>query len=187
MKIGVYCGSFNPIHNGHINVAKWILEKEKLDKIIWVPLYKPFHKSLEELEAPEYRLEMVKLAVKDNKQFEVFDKEIISKEVRDTLDIIEDINNEYGVNELYTIIGGDAAESFHLWQNHSKILEISNVIVYSRRGHSVDLLPKMKLLKAPYLDVSATEIRNKLENKYSIEQLIPREVYNYIIEKNLYK
>ena len=44
MKIGVYCGSFNPIHNGHINVAKWILEKEKLDKIIWVPLYKPFHK-----------------------------------------------------------------------------------------------------------------------------------------------
>ena len=97
MKIGVYCGSFNPIHNGHINVAKWILEKEKLDKIIWVPLYKPFHKSLEELEAPEYRLEMVKLAVKDNKQFEVFDKEIVSKEVRDTLDIIEDINNESSI------------------------------------------------------------------------------------------
>ena len=91
------------------------------------------------------------------------------------------------MNELYTIIGGDAAESFHLWQNHNKILEISNVIVYSRRGHSVDLLPKMKLLKAPYLDVSATEIRNKLENKYSIEQLIPREVYNYIIEKNFVK
>ena len=131
MKIGVYCGSFNPIHNGHINVAKWILEKEKLDKIIWVPLYKPFHKSLEELEAPEYRLEMVKLAVKDNKQFEVFDKEIVSKEVRDTLDIIEDINR-LSSKDIIILFKPQFEVGTKIKRKKKRVVKDKNAIINSR-------------------------------------------------------
>ena len=79
MKIGIYGGSFNPVHNGHLKVAEWILDRVKLDKIIWVPLYKPYHKEVSYLLEPEHRYNMLKLALGNKEKYEISRVEIDDK------------------------------------------------------------------------------------------------------------
>ena len=187
MKIGIYGGSFNPVHNGHLKVAEWILEKVKLDKIIWVPLYKPYHKEIFELEEPEHRYNMLKLALEEKNEYEISTVEIEDKIISYTLDTLLKIKKIYPNDELYEIIGGDSAETFHQWKDYEKILENSKVLVYSRRGYKVKISHNMELIDAPYLDISSTIIRDRIEDGKSISDLVPEKVEEYIYKNNLYR
>ena len=187
MKIGIYGGSFNPVHNGHLKVAEWILEKKKLDKIIWIPLYKPYHKEISELEDPEHRYNMLKLALGDNNKYEISRVEIDEKIISYTLDTLLKLKRLYPNDEFYEIIGGDSAETFHSWKDYKEILENSKVLVYSRRGHKVKITKHMELIDAPYLDISSTMIRHKVMENKSISDLVPKMVEDYIKSNNLYR
>jgi nicotinate-nucleotide adenylyltransferase len=187
MKIGIYGGSFNPVHNGHLKVAEWILDKVKLDKIIWVPLYKPYHKEIIDLEEPEHRYNMLKLALKNKKKYEISRVEIDDKIISYTLDTLLKLRNQYPGNEFYEIIGGDSAETFQTWKDYKEILENAKVLVYSRRGHEVKITENMELIEAPYLDISSTLIREKVENGESISGLVPKTVEEYIYNNKLYR
>lgn len=187
MKIGIYGGSFNPIHNGHLKVAEWILEKVKLDKIIWVPLYKPYHKEIFELEEPKHRYNMLKLALAGKREYEISTVEIDEKIISYTLDTLLKIKKIYPDDEFYEIIGGDSAESFHQWKDYKTILENAKVLVYSRRGYEVKISSNMELIDAPYLDISSTIIRNRIDEGKSISDLVPEKVEEYIYKNNLYR
>lgn len=187
MKIGIYGGSFNPVHNGHLKVASFILEKKKLDKIIWVPLYKPYHKEISELEEPEHRYNMLKLALENKKNFEISRVEIEDKIISYTLETLLKIKKLYPEDELYEIIGGDSAETFHSWKDYKEILENAKVLVYSRRGHKVKIIKNMELIDAPFLDISSTRIRDLVEENKSISDLVPKPVEEYIYKNNLYR
>ena len=187
MKIGIYGGSFNPVHNGHLKVAEWILDRVKLDKIIWVPLYKPYHKEISDLEDSEHRYNMLKLALKNKKKYEISRVEIDEKIISYTLDTLLKLKKQYPGNEFYEIIGGDSAETFHTWKDYKEILENAKVLVYSRRGHKVKITENMELIEAPYLDISSTLIREKVENNESIFGLVPKAVEEYIYNNKLYR
>lgn len=187
MKIGIYGGSFNPVHNGHLKVAEWILSKAGLDKIIWVPLYKPYHKEISDLLEPEHRYNMLKLALGNKKKYEISRVEIEDRIISYTLDTLLKLKKQNPGDELYEIIGGDSAETFHTWKDYKEILKNAKVLVYSRRGHMVKLTENMELIEAPYLDISSTQIREKVENGESISGLVPKSVEEYIYSNKLYR
>ena len=187
MKIGIYGGSFNPVHNGHLNVAEWVLEKTDLDKIIWVPLYKPYHKDLTDLIEPFHRYNMLKLALEGMERYGISTIEIDAQVISYTLDTLLKLKEVYPEDELYEIIGGDSAETFHLWKDYEKILANAKVLVYARKGHEVKIMENMELIDAPYMDISSTMIRDKLEEGEDISNFVPKAVEEYIKVNNLYR
>lgn len=187
MKIGIYGGSFNPIHNGHILVAKYVLEKLKLDKLIIVPVGTPSHREIFQVE-PEIRLKLVKSAFLNEKKVEISDIEIFSKEKNYTYDTLLKIRDIYRGAEFYEIIGEDSAENFTEWKEYKKILELSKVVILRRKGHRNKLQGENIIyLKSPYFQYSSTEIREMIVHGEDISNCVPKDVKELIEKKNLYK
>jgi nicotinate-nucleotide adenylyltransferase len=190
MKIGLFGGSFDPIHIGHLIIANFSLEEFGLDKVFFIPANaSPF--KTEYLFSPACRLEMVRLAVKDNEKFEVSDFEITKGGVSYTITTIEYFENLLPGSQIFLIVGQDSAESLHLWKDSKKIVEKVNVVVYPRiingefRKFKVpeplkEYKDKFHILNTPYVDISSTLIRERLRSRKSIRYLVPKEVLDYI-------
>lgn len=193
MKIGVFGGSFNPIHNGHIQIVLEAIKILNLDRIIVVPVGVPSHR-VDVIEGI-HRCRMCKLAFED---FDVKDKIIISDievnslETSYTYDTLLKLKEVYKDDEFYEIIGEDSANNFKIWRDNEKILEDSKVTVFKRKGDNnlkIDecLKEKMLILDTPYFEYSSTEIREKIIKKEKIDGLLPKKVIQYITQKNLYQ
>lgn len=187
MKIGIYGGSFNPIHNGHIFIAKYVTKALKLDKLLIIPVGIPSHRE-NTLVDGEVRIKMCKEAFKNEKKIEVLDIEIKSKKLCYTYDTLLKIRELYKNSEIYEIVGGDSAENFTSWKNYEEILKLSKIVIFKRKGYKSNL-PKEKVIEieTSYLPYSSTEIRNKIKNGKRIDEDVPKEVEKIIVEKGLYK
>lgn len=188
MKIGIFGGSFNPIHLGHVKMIEIALEKLKLDKIIVVPVGVPSHRE-NNLVSSRDRLNMCSLALKNISQAELSSLEIDDEEINYTYDTLLKIKEHYPNSELYEIIGEDSANYFHLWKNYREILKMCKVVVFKRKEsfHKKNLnKEEMLYIEAPYFDYSSTEIREKIKEKKNLEKFLPKEVIEYIKEKSLY-
>lgn len=186
MKIGIFGGSFNPIHNGHIEIVKFMISTLSLDKILIVPLGIPSHKK-NNLVAGKKRATMCKLAFKDLKNIEILDLEIKQNSTSYTIDTLKKIISIYGeYNEYFEIIGKDSADYFNSWKDYKEILRLSTVVVFDREAYEGEKIEGLIYLKTPFFPISSTQIREKIKKNENIDNLVPLAVKKFIKKYNLY-
>jgi len=189
IKIGLFGGSFDPIHHGHLIVAEWLLNELELNSVYFVPVYKHAFSKKSEITPAQQRLEMVKLAVQDFENFEVSDFEISKKGISYTIDTVRFFKKKFPNARLFFFIGGDNLAEFHLWKDYQLLVELTTFVVYDRPGGQIpDHLPKEKFLfvKAPIIEISSTIIRQRCKAGKTVKSLIPLPVWQYIQQNHLY-
>ena len=192
MKIGLYFGTFNPIHVGHLAIANYLVEHSDMDQIWFVvtPL-SPFKKKSSML-ANHHRLEMVYLATQNYDSLQPSDIEFKLPEPNYTITTLTVLQEKYPNHDFSLIMGEDNLKSLHKWKNYEVILENYNVYVYPRlskgqTAHQFENHPKITRLEAPIMEISSTFIRNEIANKRNTQPLLDVNVWNYIDEMNFYK
>lgn len=190
MNIGLYFGSFNPIHTGHLIIASHVLEHTGLDKIWFVvsphnPL-KESHTLLNEYD----RLHLAELAIKDNNKFRASNVEFHLPKPSYTIDTLTYLSEKFPLEKFTVIMGSDSYQNLSRWKNYTKILEYYKIVVYERPGFTVDttnIHPHVTLLKAPYLEISSTYIRSQIRENKSIRYLVPDAVMECIADNRYYQ
>jgi nicotinate-nucleotide adenylyltransferase len=187
MKVGLFGGSFDPIHIGHLIIANFALNEFALDKVIFIPAStSPFKNDY--LFTPIDRLEMVKIAIRDNDKFEVSDFEVKNGGISYTIRTVEYFKKVY---RIFLIVGQDSAESLHCWKESFEILRNVEVLVYRRIIDGivkdfkvpevlVEYANKFHIINSPYIDVSSTLVRKLLNSGKSVRYLVPDGVLEYI-------
>lgn len=184
-RIGIFGGSFNPIHLGHIILAGDIAEKFNLEKILFIPAYTPPLKSESELLPYKLRYKMVESAIKD---YNVFDISNIEKRLpvpSYTINTLRELKKEFPDAKFYLIIGSDQAAQFKEWKEYDKIAETTEIIVMSRNETRMKN-SNMILYDRRIIDISSTEIRRRIKNNLSYRRFLPETVYRIIENEKLY-
>lgn len=195
MKLCVFQGTFNPIHNAHLGAAKYIIEKLHYDKVIFIPAFRPPHKDYKESYSI-HRLNMVKLAVEGNSHFIVSDIEFKRCDTSYTYTTICELHNTFSVDgKIKFIIGTDAFKRIETWYKADELKKLVDFIVFIRennfnpeefrnlkeKGYSFEFMPM------EFNDISSTEIRERIKAGRSVTGLVPEKVEEYIKENELYK
>jgi len=187
----VYSGSFNPIHNGHIALAEYLVDRQIVDEV-WViitpqnPL-KPSNTLIND----NLRLQMARLALEGRKGIVVSDVEIHLPKPSYTIDTLRFLQSQYPLYSFCLLIGQDNVTIFDKWKSYRQILQDFRVLVYPRSGATTTeqlKYPEMQLLTdAPTVDISSTDIRNRVKSGLPITGLLPDAVAEFITEHRLYK
>ena len=195
-RIGIYGGTFNPIHMAHLITAEEVCEQMHLDKILFIPSANhPFKDSNGLLDSAS-RLKMVNMAIEGNMKFESSDLEIkLPIETKSyTVNTLLLLKEQYKAEQvkLYLIIGMDNLAELHKWKNPEKLFMLSEVVVINRPGYYIkdvdnEFNRQVTYVPVTNIDISSTEIRNRILENRSVKYLIPEAVENYITEHNLYK
>jgi nicotinate-nucleotide adenylyltransferase len=188
-KIGLFFGSFNPIHMGHLIIANIMAQNTDLDKV-WLVVspqnpFKPSKGLLHEFD----RYDLVKAAIADNYKLEASDVEFHLPKPSYTIHTLAYLTEKYPNKEFKVIIGEDNLENFTKWKNHEQILAQFGLYVYPRphvTNSDLKRHPQVTIVEAPMIDISATYIRNCIKNNKSIRYLVPESVENMIRMKNFY-
>lgn len=199
IKTGIFGGAFNPVHNGHLALADSYLDSLKLDRVIFIPTANPPHKTDRFFAAKEDRLNMLSLAVKDFDCFEMSDIEFQRHGKSYTYETLCLLREKYSYDDFYLIIGADQFLAFNQWYRYRDILDMVTLCTAARENDnekkrildfaaSLDGLDKSRfyLSAADVVKVSSSEIREKIKSGEDVSSLIPKAVYNYIVEKGLY-
>lgn len=192
MKLGLYGGSFDPIHNAHLIIAQFVLDELQLEKVIFIPSAIPPHK--ETFASSEYRCKMVQLAIQDNPRFECSDVEIQRGGTSYSVDTITYFRDRYHLDKenLFWIMGSDNLVDLPNWKQPERILQMCTIVVFPRRKNNFHQAPMeirqqvIYLKDAPIIDISSTTIRHFLNARRSIKYLVPPEVEKIILDKGLY-
>ena len=183
MKIGLYFGSFNPIHNGHLAIAQFLMQKSLFDQIWMVVSPNNPLKDKSDLAPENDRLNIVKLAIQDIPYLHACDIEFSLPAPSYTIETLNELEKQYPNDEFSLILGADNIENFHKWKRYEEILKRYMLYVYPRSGGGFEKIivhPHIVYLKAPLLPVSATEIRALLRQKKSVAEYLPAAVVQYI-------
>jgi nicotinate-nucleotide adenylyltransferase len=192
MKLGLMGGTFNPIHIGHLKIASKVLDSFDLAKIIFIPSGNPPHKRAGDIIDAFHRLKMIESAINDDKRLEVSDIEIKRKGKSYTLDTIKQVKELYGRDtEIYFIAGADSALDLPNWKNPSEILSISHFVAVERPGFSLRELganyqKKIIAVEGISINISSSDIRERIKQGRSIKKLVPASVEKYIRRNGLY-
>ena len=189
-KIGLFFGSFNPVHVGHMIIANFMVEHSDLGEI-WMVVspHNPL-KEKKSLAKDHDRLHLVRLAIGDNLNIKASDIEFGLPKPSYTIDTLAYLTEKYPHHEFSLIMGGDNLGTFHKWKNYEAILENHNIYVYRRPGYDLGDLQDHKrvtILEAPLLTISASYIRKQVKEKKSIQYLVPDRVWEYIDGSSMYK
>jgi nicotinate-nucleotide adenylyltransferase len=189
MKIGLFFGSFNPIHTGHLIIANHMLNEAKLDKIWFVvsPI-NPFKINTELLDE-RARLFLVNTAIQDDERIEASDVEFQLSRPSFTINTLLFLKEHYPGHEFSIIMGSDNFNDLDKWKNYEDIISNYKILIYLRTGFEVKnkFNADVELLNVPILDISSTQIRRLIEEGKSIRYLVPEMVRKEIEEKGYYK
>jgi len=192
-KVGVFCGSFNPIHNGHVALADYIAWNSDLDEVwLVVSPLNPLKRTIADTLAPnEQRLDMVRLALGDYEHLRASDIEFSLPLPNYTINTLNALKSKYPETDFSLIIGADNLALFERWKDCDVIMSNFDMLVYPRPGVDLDSLmqkyPKVRVLEnAPLHDISSTEIRRRISQGESVSGLVNPEVEKYIKDKKLY-
>jgi len=190
MKIGLFFGSFNPIHIGHLIIANYMANYTELDKVwLVVSPQNPF-KKYGDLVNTYDRLEMAKLATDNSDSIKVSDVELKLPQPSYTIDTLTHLKEKYPEHEFAIIMGSDNLASLHKWKNYKLILRDYRVFVYPRPGYENAELashPSVTITMTPQMELSATFIRKSLAEGKNIQYFVPDPVLQFIDSKSLYK
>ena len=189
MKIGLYFGSFNPIHTGHLIIASHVINETDLQKI-WFVLspQNPFKKATSLLN--EYdRLHLVQKAIETNDSFRAVDIEFSLPKPSYTVHTLEYLKEKYPLYSFTVIMGSDSFQNLPNWKNADVILKNYPLVVYKRPGFEIkkDRHQEIQVMNAPLLEISATHIRELVASGKSIKYLVPEVVENEIITNRFFK
>ena len=191
MKTGLFFGSFNPVHIGHMIIANHMIQYTDL-KEVWMVVspHNPL-KSKASLAKDSDRLHLVQLAIDDNPHIKASNIEFSLPVPSYTIDTLIHLQEKYPKREFCLIMGGDNVESLPKWKNYELLLQNYDIYVYERPGYNTTLAadyPRIKIVKdVPMMDISATFIRNAIRDKKSIQYLVPEKVFDYLDGSQMYK
>lgn len=191
-RIGLFGGTFDPVHIGHMVVAEWLTEILQIDTTFWIPAYgHPFDKRVD-ISNADKRLEMVQRAIDGYPKFQVSTFELDKKGVSYAIDTIAHFIKAYPDSEFYYFIGQDNLKDFLKWRDPLRILEKSYLAVFNRispietEKNDLEEHPKVLLVESPRIDISSSHIRRRIEKGMAWKSLVPERVYAYIKANNLY-
>jgi len=181
MKIGLFFGSFNPVHNGHLAIAEFLVQEKLFDQIWMVVSPNNPLKDNHELMDEKERLQMVKLAIQNRPYLHACDVEFSLPKPSYTINTLHCLENQYSNYEFSIILGNDNMENFHTWKNYEEILDQYTIYVYPRYNDTFKKIvhPNVVYLDAPLLPVSATEIRNLWKQGNPATEYLP-EIYKTV-------
>jgi nicotinate-nucleotide adenylyltransferase len=192
MKIGLYFGTFNPIHVGHLIIANHMAEHADLDQV-WMVVtpHNPLKKKSTLLD-DYHRLQMVHLATEDFPKIKPSDIEFKLSQPNYTVNTLVHLQEKYPDHEFCLIMGEDNLKSLHKWKNYEVILAHHDIYVYPRISSETDNLelknhPKIHLIDAPVVEISSTFIRDNVKKGKNIQPLLPNKVWEYIDHNNFYR
>lgn len=193
MKSCLFGGTFDPPHLGHLIIAQTIFEAENFDRIVFIPAFLPPHKNGQDISSVDHRMEMLKIAIRENPNFVLSDIEIKRKGLSYSIDTVIDYKaqNNIKTDDLYYLIGSDTLKQFHKWKDPKSILEEARVIVAIRPGFRPSDIPnwilsKIQFASIPRVEISSTTIRKRWSEDKTIRYMVTESVWQYINEENLY-
>ena len=190
-RIGVYSGSFNPIHNGHLKLAEYLIVNRLIDEVWFIVSPCNPLKNQEDSIDEYLRLDMLMLAIRDQQSFKASDIEFTMPVPSYSIDTLHELTSLYPDFQFILLIGSDNALVFNQWKDYTQILAEYQVFVYPRHEYDFKtvsgIYPQMHLLQSPYFDISSTQIRKSIAQKKYVSQWLHPSVYQFIIENNLYR
>lgn len=193
-RVVVFGGTFDPVHNGHIAIAKCLRDELGADSVVMVPTGRPWLRPDAPVAAPEDRLRMVELAVENEDRIDVSDVDIVRDKTTYSIDTIQDLRLRYDADcEFILAIGADAVPELHRWHRYDRLIEECTFAVVERPGSPLDdatSLPKNTfVIRGPMINISASEIRSKIGqgDLANAADVLPDLVLRFIIEKGLYR
>jgi len=197
-RIGIFGGSFNPLHHGHLIVAEFASETLKMDKVFFAPVVHPPHKDGRALLPIEHRLAMIETAIADNDRFELTLVDVERPGPHYSVDTVKIIQELHPGSQLYFVMGGDSFRDFSRWHAPDEIIKHCRLAVM-RRPSTRPMQPTMHdeqipnlsdyvdIIEAPPIGISATRVREQIRGGKSVRYLVPNPVLAYIHEKQLYQ
>ncbi len=188
-KIGLYFGSFNPVHIGHMAIANYFVEYSDLDEIWFIVSPQNPLKKRNTLIPEQNRYHMVDIAISADERFRVSDVEFFMPKPSYTIDTLTYLSERNSSKQFCLIMGSDNLATLHKWKNYEQIISDYNIYVYPRPGFdksSVADKQTITVIDAPMMDISSTMIRNSIKEGRYLNYFLPAKVYDYIRKENLY-
>lgn len=197
-RVGIFGGSFNPLHQGHLIIAEFASESIGLDLVLFTPVVDPPHKDGSAFMPIEHRCRMINMAITDNDRFHLSMVDAKRPGPHYSVDTVQIIGAQFPDADLYFVMGGDSLKSFPKWHQPEEIIKHCCLAVMRRPSSRPvqpdmheDVLPGLKdrvaMIEAPPIGISSTRIREQLGAGRSARYLVPQTVLNYINENNLYR
>lgn len=188
-RLGVFGGTFDPVHVGHLIIAEEALARLRLDRMLFVPAARPAHKRSRTIASAAHRVQMLRLAVRGVPRFEVSTLEVDRGGVSFTVDTLEHLAE--GARDLYFVMGQDSLEDFPTWRDPERIARLARLAVVPRGGGRLprirrELRGRVSLLEPPRIGISSSEIRSRLKRGLPVRWWMPDAVLRYAIENGLY-
>ncbi len=191
-KVGLFFGSFNPIHIGHLIIAEYMLEFTDLSELWFVVSPHNPLKDKKSLLADNHRLALVRIALEDNPKMKVSDIEFKMPQPSYTSKTLAYLSDKYPNKEFVLLIGSDNMQTFHKWKNYEQIVKNYGIYIYPRPGSDKSELSQLPthnslLTNAPLLEISSSFIRKAIKDKKEVRYFLPEKVYDYIREMHFYE
>lgn len=196
MRVGILGGTFNPPHLGHLVCAQEAYTQLELERVLFIPARTPPHKPVEDEPGAEHRLELCRLAVRDDPRFEASDIEMLREGPSYTVDTLLKLQSNAPDNDLYLIVGGDVAAGLPDWHEPERVLSFATLAVAKRRGTPrewveaalahLDGGERTRFFRMPRIGVSSTLVRQRVRAGEPIRYIVPDAVAGYIQEHGLY-
>lgn len=191
MKVGLYFGTFNPIHIGHMVIANFMVEFTEINQLWFVVSPQSPFKQKHSMLSDYQRLELVNLAIDDDLRFRASNVEFNLPKPSYTIDTLTYLSDQYPQHEFYILMGSDNLTHFHKWKNYEQIINHHHVIVYPRPGFDESNYQKHERIQiaydAPQMDISSTKIREAIREGKNMRHWLPAKAFQYIDEMNFYK
>ena len=199
MRWGIYGGTFDPVHLGHLIVAEACREACGLDRVLWIPNHRSPHKQQAALTPGSQRVEMISLAIAGHPAFQVDRREIIRSGLSYTVETLRELHLEHPDDEFRLILGADSLRDFAHWREPREIIQLANLIVVNRGGEvpqtpegltaaiGEEACSRILFVSIPGIEISSSVIRQRIATGQSIRYLVPRAVEQYILSHHLYQ
>lgn len=199
MRLGIFGGTFDPVHWGHLVMAEQCREQCGLDQVWFLPAGLPPHKTGSAISSGKQRAEMLEFAIAGQPEFLVNRMELSREGKTYTVDTLTELHNERPNDELFFLIGGDSLNDLPLWREPGRIVELATVVAVNRGDRPLPdgtqliehlgpaVASRIKLVTMPGMDLSSTDIRQRVREGKSIRFMVPRAVEAYIAEHKLYR
>lgn len=190
-RTGVFGGTFDPVHVGHLIMAEEVLTRLRLHRVIFMPASRPAHKRSRDLTGVEHRIAMLRLAIRGNDRFAVSRIEADGAGISFTARTLETLAAR-SPGDLYFIMGQDSLEEFHTWKDPDRITRLARLVVVPRGDHDLasldpSLRRRVVFLRPPRIGISSTEIRRRVRRGLPVRYWIPDAVLRYVTRHGLYR
>ena len=199
--IGLFGGTFDPVHNGHLHIARAFADETGLDTVVFLPAGDPYHKPQATQTSAAHRLAMTELAAAEDARFAVSDCDIVRGGATYTFDTVQIFRQQFPAARLWWLLGSDSLMKLHTWKKWQTLVKQTHIAVAMREGDSLGQTPRElhallgdalqngsgRILQAPLYDISSTRIRQDIRNGSLPDGLIPPQVARYIREHGLYR